>query len=105
MLTAGASAVPGWRGGCNFAYHGTFHAQVSGASVPMFRIIGELRRGCSANPDGAWFHTMREAGWFCDLASGEPVNEATNPLNGKLVKPPLQLGVKKSPCRTPASRR
>ena len=71
-----------------FAYHGTFYAQVSGQrTVPMFRIIGASSARMQRQPDGAWLYTMREAGWFCDLASGEPVNEATNPLNGKLVKP------------------
>lgn len=71
-----------------FAYHGTFYAQVSGQrTVPMYRVIGASSARMQRQPDGAWLYTMREAGWFCDLASGEPVAEGVNPLNGKTVKP------------------
>lgn len=71
-----------------FSYHGTFYAQVSGQrTVPLYRVIGASTARMQRQPDGAWLYTMREAGWFCDLASGEPVTEGTNPLTGKPVKP------------------
>lgn len=71
-----------------FSYHGTFYAQVSGQrTVPLYRVIGASTARMQRQPDGAWLYTMREAGWFCDLASGEPVTEGINPLTGKPVKP------------------
>lgn len=71
-----------------FSYHGTFYAQVSGQrTVPMYRVMGASTARMQRQPDGAWLYTMREAGWFCDLASGEPVTEGVNPITGKLVKP------------------
>lgn len=71
-----------------FAYHGTCYGQLSGQrTVPMYRVIGASSARMQRQPDGAWLYTMREAGWFCDLAGGEPITEGINPLNGKTVRP------------------
>lgn len=71
-----------------FAYHGTFYAQVTAQrTVPMFHIEGASSARMLRQPDGSFAYQLKEAGWFCDLATREVVTEATNPLNGKTIRP------------------
>ncbi len=73
---------------CYFSYHGTFYAQVTAQRTQaLFHIEGASSARMLRQDDGSFLYSMREAGWFCDLGTHEPVAEATNPLTGKMIKP------------------
>jgi hypothetical protein len=71
-----------------FWYQGTFYGQRSGErTVPLLRIEGASSSRTERQADGSWIYSLREAGWFSDLATHEVLHEWTNPLNGRVVQP------------------
>jgi hypothetical protein len=71
-----------------WAYAGTFYGQVSGQrTVPLLGVEGISINRCT--PDGAsvYAYSLREAGWFKDLTTGQVLDEWLNPLTGRVVKP------------------
>jgi hypothetical protein len=73
---------------CHTWYRGTSYAQRSGQrTVTLLHIEGASTSTTELQADGRWMYRMREAGWFCDLASHQVVNEWRNPLNDRLVRP------------------
>ena len=73
---------------CYTWYQGTVYGQLSGQrTVPLLHIEGASTSTVAPQNDAAWLYRLREAGWFCDLASGKVLDEWRNPLNDKLVKP------------------
>lgn len=69
-------------------YSGTFYGQISGQrTVPLLAIEGISINRCTPDGDRAFAYSLREAGWFKDLASGQVLDEWLNPLNGRKATP------------------
>lgn len=69
-------------------YSGTFYGQVSGQrTVPLLGIEGISVNRCTPAGAGVYSYSLREAGWFRDLATGAVVDEWLNPLTGRRVAP------------------
>lgn len=69
-------------------YSGTFYGQVSGQrTVPLLAIEGISLNRCTPAGEGAYAYSLREAGWFKDLATGQVLDEWLNPLTGRSVAP------------------
>ena len=71
-----------------WAYAGTFYGQISGQrTVPLMAVEGISINRCTPAGAGVYAYSLREAGWFKDLATGEVLDEWLNPLTGRVVKP------------------
>lgn len=71
-----------------WAYAGTFYGQISGQrTVPLLAIEGISINRCEPAGAGVYAYSLREAGWFKDLATGQVLDEWLNPLSGRVVKP------------------
>jgi hypothetical protein len=71
-----------------WAYAGTFYGQISGQrTVPLLGVEGISINRCTPDGDGVYAYSLREAGWFTDLATGQVLDEWLNPLSGRSVKP------------------
>ena len=69
-------------------YRGTFYGQVSGQrTVPLLGIEGISINRCTPAGTGAYDYSLREAGWFLDLGTGQVVDDWLNPLTGRRVAP------------------
>lgn len=73
---------------CYTWYQGTFYGQRSGERTrALLHIEGASTSTTQRQTDGSWTYRMREAGWFCDPASRQIVNEWRNPFTEQIVKP------------------
>ena len=71
-----------------WSYAGTFYGQVSGQrTVPLLGIEGISINRCTPAGDGVYAYSLREAGWFKDLATGQVLDEWLNPLTDRKVVP------------------
>lgn len=71
-----------------WAYAGTFYGQISGQrTVPLLGVEGISINRCTPAGDGVYAYSLREAGWFTDLATGQVLDEWLNPLTGRSVTP------------------
>lgn len=71
-----------------WSYAGTFYGQISGQrTVPLLAIEGISINRCAPAGEGAYAYSLREAGWFKDLASGQVLEEWLNPLTDRKVAP------------------
>jgi hypothetical protein len=71
-----------------WAYAGTFYGQISGQrTVPLLGVEGISINRCTPDGEGVYAYSLREAGWFTDLATGQVLDEWLNPLSGRSVKP------------------
>lgn len=71
-----------------WAYAGTFYGQISGQrTVPLLGVEGISVNRCTPAGAGACDYSLREAGWFKDLATGQVLDEWLNPLTGRVVTP------------------
>ncbi|MEZ5457808.1 MAG: DUF1838 family protein [Steroidobacteraceae bacterium] len=71
-----------------WAYAGTFYGQVSGQrTVPLLGVEGISINRCTPSGDGVYAYSLREAGWFKDLQTGQVLDEWLNPLTGRSVTP------------------
>jgi len=80
-LRFGRPGRPVW-----YQYEGTVFAMPLGRrAVPMFRVVGISRN--ASRPLGPDRHeaTLDEAGWYCDPATGEPIDSLESPINGKRI--------------------
>lgn len=69
-------------------YSGVLVGKLEGeVAVPLTRIEGMSRTRAIARSDGAWDWHLDEAGYYCDLASGQVLEQWLNPLTGHQVAP------------------
>jgi len=69
-------------------YSGVLVGKIEGeVAVPLTRIEGMSRTRAIARNDGAWDWHLEEAGYYCDLASGQVLEQWLNPLTGRKVAP------------------
>lgn len=71
-----------------WAYAGVFYGQISGQrTVPLLGVEGISINRCTPAGAGIYAYSLREAGWFKDLATGQVLDDWLNPLTGRVVKP------------------
>ena len=69
-------------------YSGTFYGQITGQrTLPLLGIEGLSINRCTPAGDRVFAYSLREAGWFKDLATGQVLDEWSNPLTGRIVTP------------------
>lgn len=65
-------------------YRATLYGKIEGqAAVPLFQVNGFSIARATKLGQARWRLDNVEAGYYCDLVTGEPLDRWTNPLNGR----------------------
>jgi hypothetical protein len=70
-----------------WVYRGVLIGKVEGERAhKLLHVEGMSYNKAVRQETGGYEYHLDEAGYYCDLVTGEPVSEAVNPMNGKTVK-------------------